>query len=95
MKKILLSIGIGFGIAWLLYLYASQPSDGPRFIGTVLLPFRLFASSVTEDRVFGEVVYFGAQVFLFGSVSYVALRLLGCVPRSRDEKRKASDHPLV
>jgi len=75
MKKILLSIGIGCLITWVVYLFASQPSNGPRFIALVLLPFRLFASLVTQDRAFGEVVYFGTQILLVSSISFAALCL--------------------
>jgi hypothetical protein len=84
MKKIFLSIGIGCGITWALYLFASQPSDGLRLIVFVLLPFRLFASLVTKDRAFGEVVYFGSQILLASSIAFVAPCLIGCARRSQN-----------
>ena len=80
-----MSLGIGCVVTWAVFVYASQPSNEPRAITWLLIPFMLLASSVTDDRALGEVVYFGAQILSVSLVCFLALTVFAAYLKFRDE----------
>ena len=84
MKKLLVSIGVGCVMSWLLGVYAKHPRSGPTpIIEYILLPLYLLLSSISPDGALGELVGWVVTVLLLSLVSYLALSLLWVLLRGR------------
>lgn len=84
MKKVLLSIGVGCVMTWLLYVYAKHPRPGPTpIVEYILLPLYLLLCSISPDGALGELVGWVVTVLIMSLVSYLALSLLWVLLRGR------------
>jgi hypothetical protein len=76
MKRALLSIGIGCALTGLLFLFAAHPSTGVTTVVFIIIPFQLLASAITENKVLGEIIFYGLIISFMSVLAYAGLRLV-------------------
>src|SRR5882762_8821011 len=82
MKRIALSLAIGCGLTWALYVYANHPRSGPTFLTKyVLTPIYLFLTAVSPSGLLGEIVACALTILLISLVTYLALVLFAILFR--------------
>jgi hypothetical protein len=74
MKRIIISGLIGCLLTGLLTVCLRVPTNGPTLLDVfVAVPLQILASLITKDRAFGEFVYYGIQIIVFGGICYFVL----------------------